>query len=198
MLYKDLNEVVRYLDEARSMTMEMFQCESYDEYHNLSMELALFLERVTNRARNAVILTHDIERKDYMKMAAKELGIIVRGREEEAFIQLPYLLPKSRTIDSDSYIIEPLVCALQEFIDDEKPKKWHHVLVVIRSEYGPGDEKRIRDNDNIEIRHVLNVISSMLLVDDNRMDLVLLSRPGKVSRTLITVTDANEACIKFP
>ena len=74
-------------------------------------------------------------------------------------------------------------------MDINKPKKLERSLVIVKSVYAPDNEKLIRDNDNIEIRHVINVISTMLFVDDNTVDLLLCSRPGKETHTEIIITE---------
>ena len=105
---------------------------------------------------------------------------------------MPYLLPKNRSVDSESYIIEPLVCALQGYIEKHHPEKIRHALVIIRSVYTDDNKKLLRDNDNIEIRHVINIISTMLLVDDNMLDILLCSRVGKTTHTEIIISEKAE------
>ncbi len=93
--------------------------------------------------------------------------------EEKELLDCYRMLPKRQSIDSDSYIIEPLVSVLKKYVEINKPKKLERSLVVVKSVYAPDNEKLIRDNDNIEIRHVINAISTLLFVDDNTADLLL-------------------------
>ena len=82
--------------------------------------------------------------------------------------------------------------ALQEFIEKHHPEKIRHALVIIRSVYTDDNKKLLRDNDNIEIRHVINIISTMLLVDDNMLDILLCSRVGKTAHTEIIISEKAE------
>ena len=69
-------------------------------------------------------------------------------------------------------------------------------LVTIKSVYSPDNVRLLRDNDNIEIRHVINAISTMLFVDDNMIDILLQSRAGNSVYTEIIITKA-ENCDKI-
>ena len=49
-----------------------------------------------------------------------------------------------------------------------------------------------RDLDNIETHHVINIISTMLLVDDNLIDMGLFNRPGDYVHTEIIVSSRDK------
>ena len=61
----------------------------------------------------------------------------------------------------------------------------------------------IHDFDNIEKHHVINIISTMLLVNDNLIDMGLFNRPGDYVHTEIIVSskdkknEKGEKCLKF-
>ena len=139
------------------------------------------------QTRIATVMDADIDRRHYIASVKDELNITVRDLNGRIGISMPYLLPKNRSVDSENYIIEPLVCALQGYIEKHHPEKIRHALVIIRSVYTDDNKKLLRDNDNIEIRHVINIISTMLLVDDNMLDILLCSRVGKTTHTEIII-----------
>ena len=190
MEYKQLNTLIRSLDQIKAMAMSMYQEESESEFRKQYMKFALQMEQLTNQTRMATVLDADVDKKYYLSSAAKELDITVKNlKDSRIAISLPYLLPKNRSVNSDGYIIEPLANALRKYVEEQKPEKIRHALIVIRSVYTPDNEKIIRDNDNIEIHHVINIISTMLMVDDKRMDIVLCSRIGQKTQTIITVSE---------
>ncbi len=190
MEYKQLNTLIRSLDQIKAMAMSMYQEESESEFRKQYMKFALQMEQLTNQTRMATVLDADVDKKYYLSSAAKELDITVKNlKDSRIAISLPYLLPKNRSVNSDGYIIEPLANALRKYVEEQKPEKIRHALIVIRSAYTPDNEKIIRDNDNIEIHHVINIISTMLMVDDKRMDIVLCSRIGQKTQTIITVSE---------
>ena len=192
MEYKRLNTLIKSLDETKRMAMSMYQEDSETEFRKHYLNLAMQMEKLTNQTRIATVLDADIDRRHYIATVKDELNITVRDLNGRIGISMPYLLPKNRSVDSESYIIEPLVCALQEFIEKHHPEKIRHALVIIRSVYTDDNKKLLRDNDNIEIRHVINIISTMLLVDDNMLDILLCSRVGKTTHTEIIISEKAE------
>ena len=192
MEYKRLNTLIKSLDETKRMAMSMYQEDSETEFRKHYLNLAMQMEKLTNQTRIATVLDADIDRRHYIATVKDELNITVRDLNGRIGISMPYLLPKNRSVDSESYIIEPLVCALQEFIEKHHPEKIRHALVIIRSVYTDDNKKLLRDNDNIEIRHVINIISTMLLVDDNMLDILLCSRVGKTAHTEIIISEKAE------
>ena len=192
MEYKRLNTLIKSLDETKRMAMSMYQEDSETEFRKHYLNLAMQMEKLTNQTRIATVLDADIDRRHYIATVRDELNITVRDLNGRIGISMPYLLPKNRSVDSESYIIEPLVCALQGFIEKHHPEKIRHALVIIRSVYTDDNKKLLRDNDNIEIRHVINIISTMLLVDDNMLDILLCSRVGKTTHTEIIISEKAE------
>ncbi len=192
MEYKRLNTLIKSLDETKRMAMSMYQENSETEFRRHYLDLAMQMEKLTNQTRIATVLDADIDRRHYIATVKDELNITVRDLNGRIGISMPYLLPKNRSVDSENYIIEPLICALQGFIEKHHPEKIRHALVIIRSVYTDDNKKLLRDNDNIEIRHVINIISTMLLVDDNMLDILLCSRVGKTAHTEIIISEKAE------
>ena len=192
MEYKRLNTLIKSLDETKRMAMSMYQEDSETEFRKHYLDLAMQMEKLTNQTRIATVLDADIDRRHYIATVKDELNITVRDLNGRIGISMPYLLPKNRSVDSENYIIEPLVCALQGYIEKHHPEKIRHALVIIRSVYTDDNKKLLRDNDNIEIRHVINIISTMLLVDDNMLDILLCSRVGKTTHTEIIISEKAE------
>ena len=192
MEYKRLNTLIKSLDETKRMAMSMYQENSETEFRRHYLDLAMQMEKLTNQTRIATVMDADIDRRHYIATVKDELNITVRDLNGRIGISMPYLLPKNRSVDSESYIIEPLVCALQGYIEMHHPEKIRHALVIIRSVYTDDNKKLLRDNDNIEIHHVINIISTMLLVDDNMLDILLCSRVGKTTHTEIIISEKAE------
>lgn len=194
--YKKLNRILRELDLIKLTAEKMFQTEDEEEFNNGFMDIAMKLEKLTDRTRTSTIQQTGINREDYLKAAARELDITVTRRGNDIVIRLPLLLPKRKSVESESYIIAPLMQALQNYINDYAPPKMRKALVTIKSVYSPDNVRLLRDNDNIEIRHVINAISTMLFVDDNMIDILLQSRAGNSVYTEIIITKA-ENCDKI-
>lgn len=188
--YKKLQYIIRSLDEIKVLAASMYQIDNADEFSEQFLQLAMRMEKLTDKTRNAAVINTGIDKDVYLSAASEELGITVEKVGEEVRITLPYLLPKKKTLYSDRYIVEPLAYVLQKYVDKYAPQKIRKALVCIRSVYDESSNpKHIRDTDNTEISHVMNIISTMLLVDDNMVDILLCSRQGTYTHTEITVSE---------
>ena len=141
MEYKRLNTLIKSLDKTKRMAMSMYQENSETEFHRHYLDLAMQMEKLTNQTRIATVMDADIDRRHYIATAKDELNITVRDLNGRIGISMPYLLPKNRSVDSESYIIEPLVCALQGYIEKHRSDDDARGVVVTITEAG----KKLRD-----------------------------------------------------
>ena len=151
------------------------------------------MEKLVNKIRTAVIKEADIDKNYYMSRVVNVLDISVKKTKSgNILITLPYLMPKRTSIDSDSYIIDPLAYALKMYVEQNKHEKFRNASVAIKFIYTPDDKRIIRDLDNVETHHVINIISTMLLVDDNMIDMGLFNREGEYVHTEIIVSNRDK------
>lgn len=186
--YSKLNTINHFIDEMKNQVKDIIIATSEEDAHRELYSLALKSERLTGYIRNAATINMGIDKDVYLATAAETLGISVEKVEEKIHITLPYLLPKHKSVNSDRFIVEPLSYTLQQFVNKYKPRKLYHPLVEIRSIYDNNNPKHIRDTDNVEIHHVINIISTMLFVDDRGVDILLCSRKGEYPHTEITIS----------
>lgn len=191
MEYRKIGSFIKDIEEMKLLAMSMYQVDSESDFRRYYMALAMKLEHLTNKTRTATVVDADIDKSFYLSNVADTLGITITDTDGVIKITLPYLLPKRKSVDSESYIIEPLVKVLTDYVNKNKPDKIISSLVTVKSVYTPDNPKIIRDNDNIEIRHIINIISTMLFVDDNDMDILLCSRSGKKTHTEILISPRN-------
>ena len=159
MEYKRLNTLIHSIEQVKLLAMSMYQISDETEFRKYFLTLALQMERLTNETRTATVLDADIDRKFYLSEAAESLDISVRKYKDKLVIILPYLLPKRQSIESDNYIIEPLVNVLKKYVDINKPKKLERSLVVVKSVYSPDnqlptEDQRDRKKDEIEGNYI--------------------------------------------
>lgn len=186
--YKKMITIVRNIEDLRLEANNMFHLTSESEIQETILALAVKSERLTDYIRKTATINMGIDKDVYLAAAAETLGISVEIVEEKIHITLPYLLPKNKSVNSDRFIVEPLSYALQRFVSKNNPRKLYHPLVEIRSIYDNNNPRHIRDTDNVEIHHVINVISTMLFVDDSGVDILLCSRKGESPHTEITIS----------
>lgn len=190
MEYKRLEVVLRKIGELKIQILNMFQLTDEKEFTEEYNSVAIQLEKLTDYCRNGYISETNADKKLYLTKVADTLGISVRKKWKKIIITLPCLLPKRQTINSDMYLTEPLATVLMDFAESQKKfRKWEYSLIEVKSVYTEDTRYRIKDNDNIEMRHIINIISTVLLVDDNNADIYLCSRMGDYPHTEIIVSE---------
>ena len=189
MEYKRLDKILQRIGELKIQILNMFQLTDDKEFTEEYNSVAIQLEKLTNYCRNGYINDTNADKKIYLTKVADTLGISVRKKWKKIIITLPCLLPKRQTINSDMYLTEPLATVLIDFAESQKKfRKWEYSLIEVKSVYTEDTKYRIKDNDNIEMRHIINIISTVLLVDDNNADIYFRSRMGDYPHTEITVS----------
>lgn len=190
MEYKRLDKILQRIGELKIQILNMFQLTDDKEFTEEYNSVAIQLEKLTDYCRNGYISETNADKKLYLTKVADTLGISVKKKWKKIIITLPCLLPKRQTINSDMYLTEPLATVLMDFAESQKKfRKWEYSLIEIKSVYTEDTKYRIKDNDNIEVRHIINIISTVFLVDDNNADIYLRSRMGDYPHTEITVSE---------
>ena len=188
MQYARLGKVLKNMDENKTLALGLYHMTNEMDFRKGYIAFAESMEKLVNKIRTAVIKEADIDKNYYMSRVVNVLDISVKKTKSgNILITLPYLMPKRTSIDSDSYIIDPLSYALRTFVEENKHEKFQHAFVAIKCIYTPEDKRIIRDLDNVETHHVINIISTMLLVDDNLVDMGLFNQQGDYIHTEITV-----------
>ncbi len=190
--YSKLNTINHFMDEMKIQVKNIIMATSEEDAHRELYSLALKSERLTDYIRNAATVNMGIDKDVYLAAATETLGFSVEKVEDKIHITLPYLLPKNKPVNSDRFIVEPLSYTLQRFVNKYNPRKFYHPLVEIRSIYDNNNPRHIRDTDNVEIHHVINIISTMLFVDDSGVDILLCSRKGESPHTEITISPTTD------
>ena len=193
MQYTRLGKVLKKLDENKTLALGLYNLTNEMDFRKGYIAFAEAMERLVNKIRTAVIKEADIDKSYYMSRVVKVLDISVKKIDNgKISITLPYLMPKRTSIDSDAYIIDPLSYALRMYVEQNKHEKFRNASVAIIFIHTPEDRRIIRDLDNIETHHVINIISTMLLVDDNLIDMGLFNRPGDYVHTEIIVSSRDK------
>ena len=181
------------MDENKTLALGLYHMTNEMDFRKGYIAFAESMEKLVNKIRTAVIKEADIDKNYYMSRVVNILDISVKKTKSgNILITLPYLMPKRTSIDSDSYIIDPLSYALRMYVEQNKHEKFRHASVAIIFIHTPEDRRIIRDLDNIETHHVINIISTMLLVDDNLIDMGLFNRPGDYVHTEIIVSSRDK------
>lgn len=160
-------------DEVQKLNNVLFALKTTDlrfygkNYEELSIDAALRAERIACQLRNLIYITELPGKVQYMKEAVKVHGIEIGTENNILSIQLPGLLPKRKVHTNTAFLHEPLNLALQEYIKEHNISLYRNCVICFIQIY---DEelpiRRIRDYDNLELKQILDTISTYVLQDD--------------------------------
>lgn len=160
-------------------------------YSDLSIDAALRAESVALSMRHLVFHSC-IPITLYHTMLADAHGITVRQEPESVTITMPGLLPKRRRKASNEFLIEPLYAALTRYTKTNTCKRFNECVVCICLVYNKEmPERRVRDYDNIELKHILDTVATFFMQDDNGLlcDVYHTTEFGTTDSTRITIME---------
>lgn len=125
-------------------------------------------ERATVQLRNLTSRALRNETKSLDSAIVEALDIKVEKAYSWYKITVPAILPKRHSNEGASYITRPLRSALVQFQRKNLVERFEHCTICIVHCY---DEalglRRVRDYDNIETKRYLDVIESVMLINDS-------------------------------
>ncbi len=108
-----------------------------------------------------------VRKPDYMPKAVDALGIEIRENEGTYEITLPGLMPKRKACQGAEFLFDLLMFALERFAKTRTIKRFPHTTVCFALIYDRSlPERRIRDYDNLELKHALDVTAAYLMKSD--------------------------------
>ena len=134
------------------------------------------------------------QKDDYLPSAAAMMDILVEQNGEVMEITLPSLLPKRKRRPSTEYLLDPFNAALSQYAKTHTMPRYEHCVVCFSSIYNHEvPERRVRDYDNLEMKQLLDVAASYLLVDDSGLlcDAYMTTELGEVDCTRIFIMDSD-------
>lgn len=138
-----------------------------DNYETLSTDAALRAERIACRLRHLIYSSTTIRKGDYLKSASVMHGINISCENGVLEITLPTLLPKRRQRQSDEFLLDPLYFALEQYSKENPMPYFRDCVVCFAQVYDRAlPPKRVRDFDNLEEKHLLDLLSAFVMTDD--------------------------------
>lgn len=161
---------------------------------NASMEA----EMICNNLRKMLIMAGVTGSYDRDAQLRNIHNIEIDVNDETVHMTLPSLPLKKPDHKNCSFLIDPIIHFLQNYIANTRPekrKKFNRARVTLCHCY-PKDTpaRRVRDCDNIEVKKLLDVLALYFLKDDNIAccEILHTSRPAEDYMTEITITDWGE------
>lgn len=168
-----------------------------DNYEVLSTDAALRGEAIACRLRHLIYATTGMKKAEYLLSAGVIQGIQIRYEDGVMELTLPALLPKRKQRQSTEFLLDPIYFALSDYADQHPLPKFRHCVVCFSHIYCRElPARRIRDYDNLELKQLLDVVSTFIMADDTGLlcDAYNTTELGDADCTCISVMDKD----RFP
>ncbi len=129
----------------------------------------------------------------YLTSASLMMGIDIQYTDGIMEITLPSLLPKRKRRPSSEFLLDPFHAALSQYAREHPMPQFKHCVVCFSNIYDRElPERRVRDYDNLELKRLLDVAASFLLVDDSGLlcDAYHTTELGEADCTRISIMDS--------
>ena len=160
----------------------------------LSTDAALRSELITCKVRHLIYSSTGLKKAQYLTAAGIVQGIGITCQNDLLEITLPCLLPKRKQRQSTEFLIDPIYFTLSQYADSHVLPKFEHCVVCFSHIYSQElPLRRVRDYDNLELKQLLDVISTFVMEDDTGLlcDAYNTTEIGENDCTRITVMDKN-------
>lgn len=138
-----------------------------DNYTMLTTDAALRSELIACRMRHLLYGSTAIKKETYLASAGVVQGIRIKVQDGVLEITLPCLLPKRKQRQSTEFLIDPLYFTLSQYADNNELPKFQQCVVCFSHIYSEKfHSRRIRDYDNLELKQLLDVLSTFIMEDD--------------------------------
>lgn len=151
------------------MAMGAYNRKKYaDSFVELSLDTAIKAEKLACKLRHIVSSSGRCNPDTLASAIAQDHGIEVDEANGVVMIRLPRLLPKWKKSRSGEFLTLPLYHALQQFSRMHPGNKFTDCVVCFVHVYDKNlSLERVRDYDNLEIKHVLDAVATFFMTDDS-------------------------------
>ena len=181
--------------QGAAFALEISNYRQYPEnFLELSLDTAVRAEKIACKFRHLIGDYGSVKKELLMERVAEAHGITIEQDGETLMVTIPRLLPKHRKPRSGEFINQPLYAALAQYCEANPIEKYKQCAVCFVHVY---DENlslgRIRDYDNLEMKHILNIISTFFMTDDSGLlcDVFNTTELGETDCTRICVMPQN-------
>lgn len=171
--------------------IEHTDMENYpDNYAMMATDAALRSELIACRMRHLLYGSTPTRKETYLASAGVVQGIQIKVRDGVLEVTLPCLLPKRKQRQSTEFLIDPLYFTLSQYSDSNKLPKFQQCVVCFSHVYSEKfHNRRVRDYDNLELKQLLDVLSTFIMEDDTGLlvDAYNTTEIGETDCTRISV-----------
>ena len=164
-------------------------------YEQLTIETAIRSEMIACKFRHIIYATLNVAKPELMKKVSGTHGIEMSYADDVFTVILPSLLPKKHKSTNLEFIFDPLFFALERYCAAECINKFCECVVCFEHIYSRETPARcIRDYDNIELKQILDIITTFVMTDDSGAlcDMYNTTGYGAKDMTRVSVMDKNK------
>ncbi len=160
------DEIIRLNNAA--MAMGAYNIRKYpDNFLEFSLQTAVRAEKLACKLRHLIGAYGTVKPQELMQQIAEAQGIEISEDNGMVLIKIPRLLPKWKNNRSGEFLNQPLYCALDKYCKEHAAAKFSECAVCFVHVYDKAlSLERIRDYDNMEMKHILDTVATFLMADD--------------------------------
>lgn len=160
------DEVLRLNNAA--MALGVYNLRKFPEnFLEFSMDTAVRAERVACKLRHLIGAYGTVPPQVLMESLSQAQQIDIEQSNGMIILTIPRLLPKWKKHRSGEWLSQPLFHALETYCKQNAYPKFQKCAVCFIHSYDRAlSLERIRDYDNLEVKHVLDIISAFFMADD--------------------------------
>jgi len=139
-----------------------------ETYEQLTSETSMKIEHIACKFRHIIYSTTNITKPALMQKVSEAHGIEINYADGIFRVTLPSLLPKKYKSMNSEFIVDPLYYALERYFSITRIERLRECVVCFSHIYSEDTPtRRIRDYDNIEVKPVLDAVSTFVMIDDS-------------------------------
>jgi hypothetical protein len=177
-----------------STIKELDLSDAHSAYESFTVKAAMESEKITCSLRHLIYAATNITKPELMKKIAVVHEIDMNYSNGIFSVAFPALLPKKENKLSNEFITDPLYCALDEYFNTNVAEKYGRCVAAFEHIYDEADpQRRFCDYDNLELKAVLDTVSSFIMTDDSSKYCRVYNTAGygKKDCTKISVMEQN-------
>lgn len=163
------DEIIRLNNAV--MAMGAYNIQKYpDNFLEFSMETAVRAEKLACKLRHLIGAYGSVKPQMIMERITEAHGIEINDENGVISIRIPRLLPKWKKNRSGEFVNQPLYCIMERYCKEHTVTKFSECAVCFVHIYDRAlSLERIRDYDNLEMKHILDTVATFLMADDTGM-----------------------------
>lgn len=171
-------KLLRYIDKLERLITD----ENYQDFEYIAECFMCYVREMMANVKQE-------SKKEILIKCADSMGISIQKKDGILEVTLPMILP-TKAKSKAEYLFEPFFFAMENFSKSEEVFINEKAMMCIEFVYDKSNKKNCRgDNDNKEVKQVIDAISSFVVPDDsdNYLSLCQISTEGEYNHTKVYV-----------